>query len=100
MQDNHRLIKDVSNALNYYIDRTRREEGFDLSGILTPAYDLNQFKLKKLFGYSLAYDEQVKKVLQPELKTPKIFASKTEEMKLREQFYRDELKYHLKWDRT
>ena len=26
------------------MDRTRREEGFDLSGILRPAYDLNQFK--------------------------------------------------------
>lgn len=44
MNENHRLIKDVSNALGFYMDRTRREEGFDLSGILRPAYDLNQFK--------------------------------------------------------
>ncbi len=44
MNENHRLIKDVSNALGFYMNRTRREEGFDLSGILRPAYDLNQFK--------------------------------------------------------
>ena len=29
---------------NYYIEKTRREEGFDLSGVYRPAYDLNQFK--------------------------------------------------------
>ncbi|RNA04951.1 lipoxygenase homology domain-containing 1-like [Brachionus plicatilis] len=100
MQDNHRLIKDVSNALNYYIDRTRKEEGFDLSGILTPAYDLNQFKLKKLFGYSLAYDEQVKKLMQNEYKTPKIGSAKTDDLRLRERFYRDEIRYHCKWNRV
>ena len=73
MNDNHRLIKDVSNALNFYMERTRREEGFDLSGILRPGYDLNQFKFNKLFGYSTGYDTTMKKILMPQLCLPKNF---------------------------
>ena len=30
---------------NYYVHRTRREEAFDSSAVLTPAYDLTQYKL-------------------------------------------------------
>lgn len=96
MNENHRLIKDVSNALNFYMERTRREEGFDLSGILRPGYDLNQFKFNKLFGYSTGYDTTMKKAFMPQLCLPKAFRPESEEIKLREKFYKDELKYHLR----
>lgn len=100
MNENHRLIKDVSNALNFYMERTRREEGFDLSGVLRPGYDLNQFKFNKLFGYSTGYDTTMKKILMPQLSLPKAFRPESEEIKLREKFYKDELKYHLRFDRN
>jgi len=99
MNENHRLIKDVSNALNFYMERTRREEGFDLSGVLRPGYDLNQFKFNKLFGYSTGYDTTLKKILMPQLSLPKAARPESDEIRLREKFYKDELKYHLKIDR-
>ena len=34
---------------NYYVHRTRREEAFDSSAVLTPAYDLTQYKLVYFF---------------------------------------------------
>lgn len=100
MNENHRLIKDVSHALNFYMERTRREEGFDLSGILRPGYDLNQFKFNKLFGYSTGYDTTMKKILMPQLCLPKACGPESEEIKLREKFYKDELKYHLQFNRN
>lgn len=33
---------------NYYVHKTRREEAFDSSAVLTPAYDLKQYKLVKI----------------------------------------------------
>ena len=52
-----------------------------------------------MFGYSNSYDENLKKLLAPEIKVAKINPN-SPDLKLREQFYYDELKYHLRWDRN
>jgi len=53
----------------------------------------------KLFGYTTGNDKELRKILNPDLRRPKTAKTESEELKLREQFYKDELRYHLRWDR-